>query len=233
MADGEWWRVDGPWRVLGRKGGEGSAEVVESVYAPEVPVERGEVPGEGAWLIARAAPSRPLTAADFPGWDSITFDFPVVEPEPVAGEAELPEQRTAEPVGEEEPAAEAGPRRSFMTGRRPSAVVLLAVVVLLAGAVTGQLLALLAGWALAYVSRLGDLTRKFAVLVVPLGTMTGTALWQWGRVQGRWGSPAGPADQLGRQVWDGAPGALRLAAVVSALFLLLVTLRRRKAVVEG
>ncbi|WP_457030383.1 hypothetical protein [Kitasatospora sp. P5_F3] len=231
MADGEWWRVDGPWRVLGRKSEEASAEVTESVYAPETPVERAEVPPEGAWLIARAAPSRPLTAADFPGWDSVTFDFPVAEPETAAGQ--LPEQRTEEAVEEEAepPPGEQG--RSFLTGRRPSPLVLLAVVVLLAGAGTGQLLALLAGWALAYVSRLGDLTRKFAVLVVPLGTLTGTAIWQWGRAQGRWGSPAGPADQLGQQVWDGAPGALRLAAVLSALFLLVVTLRRRKAVVEG
>ncbi|WP_405018840.1 hypothetical protein OHV05_19620 [Kitasatospora sp. NBC_00070] len=229
MADGEWWRVDGPWRVLGRRSGEASAEVAESVYAPEVPAERApEVPSEGAWLITRAVPSRPLTAEDFPGWDSITFDFPVPEPEPAVGL--LPEQRAEEQAAE--PPAGEEPARSFLTGRRPSPLVLLAVVVLLAGAGTGQLLALLAGWALAYVSRLGDLTRKFAVLVVPLGTLTATAVWQWGRAQGRWGAPAGPADQLGRQVWDGAPGALRLAAVLSALFLLVVTLRRRKAVAE-
>ncbi|MER5865773.1 hypothetical protein [Kitasatospora sp. NPDC002040] len=234
MADGEWWRVDGPWRVLGRKpegaAVEGAAaEPVESVYAPEVPVTQPETPPEGAWLIARAAPSGPLTAADFPGWDSIVFEFPVAEPEPAV--LELPEQRTDEPEAVEQ--VPAGPGRTFLTGRRPSALVLLAVAVLLGGAVTGQLLALLAGWGLAYVApRLGDLTRKFAVLVVPLGTVTATAVWQWGRAQGRWGSPAGPADQLGQQVWDGAPGALRLAAVLSSVFLLVVTLRRRKAVAE-
>ncbi|BFV57788.1 hypothetical protein KCMC57_up28920 [Kitasatospora sp. CMC57] len=191
------------------------------MYAPEVPVEPVEAP------VAEVVPSRTVSAADFPGWDSITFDFPVAEPEPAV-------EQVVEAAAEHEPEGqETAPGRSFLTGRRPSPVVLLAVVVLLAGAVTGQLLALLAGWAVAYVSRLGDLTRKFAVLGVPLGTMTGSAVWQWGRAQGRWGSPAGPADQLGRQVWDGAPDALRVAAVLSALFLLLVTLRRRKAVAEG
>lgn len=215
--------MDGPWRVLG----EGAGEAEESVYAPEVPVEPGAVEQESAWLIARAAPSRPLTAADFPGWDSVVIDRSVMEPAVPL----VPEQRAEEPVEQQvqEQVEKSEPRSRFLTGRRPSAVVLLAATVLLAGAVTGQLLALLAGWALAYVSRLGDLTRKFAVLVLPLGTMTAAAVWQWGRTQGRWGGdPTGSADQLGRQVWDAAPGNLRVAAVLSALFLLAVTLRRRK-----
>lgn len=217
----------------------------DSVYAPEVPAgpvtppsvpprpaEPPAAPGQSAWLIARAEPGGPpLSSADFPGWDSVTFDFQGEQkaaPAPAA--PSVPEQRTAEPdltaaPGPEEPAA---PRRSFLTGRRPSPLVLLVVAVLVAGAVTGQLLALLAGWGLAYIApRLGPLTRKFAALVIPLGTMTAASVWQWGRTQGRWGDPA-PAEELGRAVWDGAPGVLRLAGVLTAVFLLVVTMRRRK-----
>ncbi|MGW4651269.1 hypothetical protein [Kitasatospora sp. NPDC004289] len=276
MAD-EWWRVDGPWRVLGGQrsgepagaaaGAAGPDGVSDSVYAPEVPAPAAPVtppavpprpseppapsaspaspepsvpsvpPGQSAFLIARAERGGPpLSAADFPGWDSVVFDFPderAAAPAPV-----VPEQRTAEP----EPSAAAdadgagaspAPRRSFLTGRRPSPLVLLAAAVLVAGVVTGQLLALLAGWGLAYIApRLGPLTRKFAALVIPLGTMTASSVWQWGRTQGRWGEPA-PAEELGRAVWDGAPGVLRLAGALTAVFLLVVTLRRRKPAAEA
>jgi hypothetical protein len=57
--------------------------------------------------------------------------------------------------------------------------------------------------------------------------MTGSAVWYWGRVKGRWGSPLASGAQLSHETWAAAPGVLRLAAALSALFLLAVTLRRR------
>jgi len=220
MAGGEWWRVDGPWRVLGRSGREkGEAE---SVYAPEVPVEPpAQKEPDAARLIDRAAPG--LSAKDFPGWDSVAFDFPEAGP--------IPEQRVEETEGEVEAGAEVGvgvqPRAAWLAGRRPSVLVLVAALALVAGALTGQLIAMLAGWGLAYLTRLGDLTRKFAVLGIPLITMTGSTVWFWGRAQGRWGSPLAPGAQLSHETWAAAPAVLRLAAGLSALFLLAVTLRRR------
>ncbi|WP_441250766.1 hypothetical protein [Kitasatospora sp. McL0602] len=244
--EGEWWRVDGPWRVLGRPSPqEPVAGDQESVYAPQVPVQPGPaaaampaaVPVEaagpdgpdGAWLIARAAPGPPRTPADFPEWDSVVFDFsdslPKAEPEAPAATA-VPEQREPEPVAVKAVAV----KTAALAGRRPSVLVLLAAVVLLAGAVTGQFLALLAGWALGYVApKLGDLTRKFAVLGIPLATMAGSTVWFWGRAKGRWGSPLAQGAQLGHVTWAAAPGVLRVAGALSALFLLAVTLRRPKA----
>ncbi|GAA2788765.1 hypothetical protein RMN57_22235 [Kitasatospora sp. CM 4170] len=127
------------------------------------------------------------------------------------------------------PAAAAKPGRpSALAGRRPSPLLLLAAVVLVGGAVTSQLLVMLVGWALGWMSRqLSDLTRKFAILGIPLATMSGTTLWYWGRAQGRWGEALQPGQQAGQVAWSAAPGVLRLAAVLSALFLLAVALKRR------
>ncbi|WP_395294795.1 hypothetical protein ACF9IK_15515 [Kitasatospora hibisci] len=127
------------------------------------------------------------------------------------------------------PAPSARPGRpSALAGRRPSPLLLLAAVVLVGGAVSSQLLVMLVGWALGWMSRrLSDLTRKFAILGIPLATMSGTTLWYWGRAQGRWGEALQPGRQVGQVAWSAAPGVLRLAAVLSALFLLAVALKRR------
>jgi len=72
-----------------------------------------------------------------------------------------------------------------------------------------------------------------AVLGIPLVTMAGSTVWLWGRAKGRWGAPLAPGSQLGHTAWTAAPGVLRLAAVLSALFLLAVTLRRRPPASSG
>ncbi|MFJ3790155.1 hypothetical protein [Kitasatospora sp. NPDC090091] len=145
--------------------------------------------------------------------------------------ARAKEQAGAAPPapGTAPPAQAAKPGRpSALAGRRPSPLLLLAAVVLVGGAVTSQLLVMLVGWALGWMSRqLSDLTRKFAILGIPLATMSGTTLWYWGRAQGRWGAALQPGQQAGQAVWTAAPGVLRLAAVLSALFLLAVALKRR------
>ncbi|MET9618302.1 hypothetical protein [Kitasatospora indigofera] len=115
-------------------------------------------------------------------------------------------------------------RPGLLAGRRPAPLLLVASALLVGGAVTRMVLVMLVGWALAYLSRsLGDRSRKFAVLGIPLLAVTGLVLWFWGRGQGKWG----PALQPGEQLWAAAPGVLRLAAVLSAVYLLVVTMRRR------
>ncbi|MGW9450808.1 hypothetical protein [Streptomyces sp. NPDC055632] len=117
----------------------------------------------------------------------------------------------------EAPVAEAPPR-----ARLANPFVLLAALLLIGGAVFGSLLALAAGWLLAYASRrLTPGEVKGAVLVIPgLAAGAGT-LWLWGRVQGRWGDPVVPGGEaMGAAVAETWPWVLRGAAVASALFLL-------------
>ncbi|WP_282697195.1 hypothetical protein [Streptomyces sp. CC208A] len=99
---------------------------------------------------------------------------------------------------------------------------LLAAALLLAGAVFGWLLALAAGWLLAYGSRRltpGEI--KTTVFVLPGLAAATAAVWLWGRTEGRWGPPL-PAggDALGAAVTEAWPWTLKAAAVASALFLL-------------
>ncbi len=116
------------------------------------------------------------------------------------------------------PGSRGGPARP----RLANPFVLLAALLLLGGAVFGSLLALAAGWLLAYASRrLTPAEVKGAVLVIPgLAAGAGT-LWLWGRVQGRWGDPVTPGGEaMGAAVAETWPWVLRGAAVASALFLL-------------
>ncbi|MFJ4872675.1 hypothetical protein [Streptomyces sp. NPDC088757] len=126
--------------------------------------------------------------------------------------------RKAAPAPETVPEAGAVPPRP----RLANPFVLLAALLLLGGAVFGSLLALAAGWLLAYASRrLTPAEVKGAVLVIPgLAAGSGT-LWLWGRVQGRWGDPVTPGGEaMGAAVAETWPWVLRGAAVASALFLL-------------
>ncbi|MFF0556371.1 hypothetical protein [Streptomyces sp. NPDC004266] len=115
--------------------------------------------------------------------------------------------------------AEAGPAPR---GRLANPFVLLAALLLLGGAVFGSLVALAAGWLLAYASRrLTPGEVKGAVLVIPgLSAATGI-VWLWGRVEGRWGEAVAPGGEaMGAAVSETWPWVLRGAAIASALFLL-------------
>lgn len=211
--------------------------------APTPEEEAEEAPA--AWLIAPASPGPVLTptSGDFPGWDAVHIEFPPddtllpapAEPVEAAPPPAPPQTRSRRfPFGRRTPAPEpvpqVAPARGLLSGRRPSPLLLLSAAVLVGGSVTGLILVMLAGWVLGYLSqRLGEFAKRFAVLGIPLLTMTGSALWYWGRTQGRWGPPLAKGAALTHAVFTSTPGVLRLAAVLSAVFLLWVALRRRPA----
>ncbi|MFD3534442.1 hypothetical protein [Streptomyces sp. NPDC058664] len=105
--------------------------------------------------------------------------------------------------------------------------VLLAALLLLGGAVFSSLAALAAGWLLAYASRrLTPGEVKTAVLVIPGLAAASGAVWLWGRVEGRWGTPVGAGGEaMGAAISETWPWTLRGAAIASALFLLWRTRR--------
>ncbi|MYU51655.1 MULTISPECIES: hypothetical protein [Streptomyces] len=108
---------------------------------------------------------------------------------------------------------------SLIARLRLSPVLTLAALLLVAGAVLGSWLALVGGWALAYVSRrLTRIEAKFAALGVPGIAVGGLMVWIWGRFDGRWGEPITQA-RLGQELFDGLPVMARVAAVASAAFL--------------
>ncbi|MFJ1755636.1 hypothetical protein [Kitasatospora sp. NPDC088134] len=190
----------------------------------------------------------------YPGWSEVFFDLPVDEPAPKAAPEPEPEPDPAPApetppaptrpglgrralkalLGRPQPAPEVAPAPGTKpvppaAGRRPAPLLLLGAVLLIGGAATGMLLVMLLGWGLAYLSHgWSDLMKKFAVLGIPLATVTGLTIWNWGREQGRWGTALAPGTHAGAATWASAPGILRLAAVLSALFVLAVALRRRK-----
>ncbi|MFK0190174.1 hypothetical protein [Kitasatospora sp. NPDC090308] len=204
-------------------------------------------------------PDAPDFGIGQPGWTAQYFDLaepepePDPEPEPEADpgpESPAPEAGRPRPglgrlllgalFGRPPAAPEAPPAPAVAAGaagaaagaagaRKPAPLLLLGAGLLLAGAVTGQLLVMLLGWAAAYLSKgWTDLMKKFAVLGIPLITVTGLTVWNWGREKGRWGSALAPGSDAGATTWAAAPTVLRAAAVLSALFVLAVTLRRRK-----
>ncbi|MFI5661130.1 hypothetical protein [Streptomyces sp. NPDC051684] len=110
------------------------------------------------------------------------------------------------------------PRASF--GRSfTQPFLLLAAVALVVGAVLGNVLVLLIGWAVVYLSRqltLGQ--KKWAVFGLPAVAVLGGIVWLWGRGDGRWGDPIADGRFSGAldETW---PWVLRCAAFASALYL--------------
>jgi hypothetical protein len=149
---------------------------------------------------------------------------PVEEAEPEGRRRWIPaglrRRRTGAPaVGEAEGE---GPVRAPLVPRG-SPFLLLAAALLVAGAVAGNLLLLLGGWFLAYVSR--RLTRteaKWAALGLPGVVLLGGAVWLRGRTEGKWGAPLSLQAEgaMGEALAGLWPVLVRVAAVVSALFVL-------------
>lgn len=153
--------------------------------------------------------------------------------EPAADEAV---EQAAEPeAAEEGTEEEAAPRRRrrlrvplpLPSGRWSNPLLLLAAGLLVAGAVLGNLYALLLGWAIAYASRrLSQAETKWAVVYLPGAAVAAGAGWLWGRTEGRWGDPIaeGHMNEALAGTW---PWVVRGAAIASALFLVWRSQRSR------
>ncbi|MGW1199661.1 hypothetical protein ACWD4B_28050 [Streptomyces sp. NPDC002536] len=101
-----------------------------------------------------------------------------------------------------------------------SPLLVLVAVLLVAGAVLGNLLVLVAGWGLAYVTRrLTQTESKWAVMGVPGLVVAGGVVWLWGRMDGRWGEPI-PQGAMAGALSSTWPVVVRVAAVASAAFVL-------------
>ncbi|MEE1835344.1 hypothetical protein [Streptomyces sp. SP17KL33] len=112
------------------------------------------------------------------------------------------------------------PRLRPAGGGWSNPLLLLAAVLLVAGAVMGSLVPLGLGWLIAYLSRrLSPAESKWAVMGLPGVVAAGGVVWLWGRSDGRWGEPIAQGQMSGAlaETW---PWVLRVAAVASALYLL-------------
>ncbi|MFE2374287.1 hypothetical protein [Streptomyces sp. NPDC059398] len=148
-----------------------------------------------------------------------------VEAEPRRGRALLG-RRPSGGVGGGVRAAGGGGAVRAVAGGFSSPFLLLAAVLLVVGAVLGSLIALGAGWLLAYVSRrLSRAEAKWAVFGLPGLALTGGIVWLWGRSSGRWGTPI-PSHGMGDAVSGVWPVVLRVAAGASALYLVWRARRR-------
>ncbi|WP_459752290.1 hypothetical protein [Streptomyces sennicomposti] len=193
----DWWRTDG-----GSPFGIGD----------DVPGFVGGV--EIADLLKAPPPQQPPKAAE----PAPAAEAPAAAAEPAPAAARrrfglLPPRR----------AAEAKAARA----RWSNPLLLLAALLLVAGAVLGNWFALLLGWVIAYGSRrLTPAETKWAVMGMPGLALAAGFAWLWGRDNGRWGDPIaqGHMNEAITQTW---PWVIRTAAVLSALFLLWRSQRRR------
>ncbi|MER7465681.1 hypothetical protein [Streptomyces sp. NPDC097981] len=193
-AEPDWWRV-APGSYGAGPQVEGFAGGLEIPELFKDPVEEKPEPA--------AAPAGAAAAADGSGVRGLVRFLKERRQAKSAGAA-------ADPAA---PAAAAAPRP------KPHAFLLLAAVVLVAGAVTGSWLLLVGGWLLAYASRvLGPAERKWVVFGLPGAVFAGAVVWLWGRLEGRWGEPL--TDEGLGGVFQGMwPWLARAAAIASALYL--------------
>ncbi|MFF3561895.1 hypothetical protein ACFYXS_17790 [Streptomyces sp. NPDC002574] len=177
------------------------------------------------WRLAEARQPalRPVVPGDeLAGLPGMTggVTIPMTPPEPEREPEDDQDQEQEEQEGEEPAESDraGAPRRRAW---RPSAVLeTVAALLLLAGAVLGSWIALLAGWAIAYSSRrLSRRAARFAALGLPGAVAAGALVWLWGRSAGRWGEPIAQG-HMRDAIGEVFPVVVRVAAVASALFLL-------------
>ncbi|MCH6160971.1 hypothetical protein [Streptomyces marispadix] len=211
-SDPDWWRVDptpygdgGGSRTFGEPvpGFVGGIELPELLKPP---------PGGGEEDAAQPGGSRPRS----------TVPAARKAPDDERGEGAPGEGAAGDGAAGRARRLLPGRARVGTSGPRVGGVVELAAAAVLAGgAVAGSLIALGVGWLAAWWSpRLSRTEAKWAAAGMPGLVAAGTALWLWGRTEGRWGEPiAQGGKELGRALTEAGPVVLRVAAVASALFL--------------
>ncbi|MEU1617677.1 hypothetical protein ABZ479_10270 [Streptomyces sp. NPDC005722] len=216
-------------RILGRMGAPDTVvQEAAAVPAPRTPQE--PAPAEPEWWRlpeqrtqpTRSPSRRPVPGDEVAGLPGMTGGLIIpVDPEEEEPEA-VPADGKEEPGSAPEPeAAAAAPAKARARLRwRAGVLETAAALLLLAGAVLGSWIALLAGWAVAYGSRrLSRRASRFAALGLPGLTAAAALTWIWGRFAGRWGEPI-PEGGLDSAIADALPTVVRIAAVASAAFLL-------------
>ncbi|MGW3046074.1 hypothetical protein ACWC9T_40150 [Kitasatospora sp. NPDC001159] len=225
------------------------------MYGPSAaPASTGGIPNVSLDLPGVAGPETgsevipPPTVQSSSPWTMTMLDFsdaPQPAPKPIpdqraaeeaaaraAQAAAAAEQAAAKPVSAKKQkkarakAAAAGSAPG-KRARKPSPLILLSCGLLVGGAVSGFFPAMLAGWGLGYLTRqISDTMRKFVILGIPLITMSASTLFAMNHAK-QSGGAAQPGSPLGQFSWSMAPGVLRTAAVLTAVVLLLLGLRRR------
>ncbi|MBH1936067.1 hypothetical protein I5Q34_17625 [Streptomyces sp. AV19] len=181
------------------------------------------------WSVAGGAPVLPAGEPIHGFTGGIEIPDMLKPPRPLEAEGGQPASTAAEQAPAEEAPA---PRRRLAPirrGRGPAAPVgtvpmspllALVAVLLVIGAVLGNWLVLVVGWALAYVTRrLSQSESKWAVMGVPGLAAAGGVAWLWGRLEHRWGAPI-PQGGLGTALADTLPVVVRVAALASAAYVL-------------
>ncbi|MFF9277855.1 hypothetical protein [Streptomyces griseosporeus] len=219
------------------------ADSPESAPAPEVPApphlasaqELGRSAVQPDWWRVQPGPFGDAGTDEVPG-----FVGGVEIPDLLKPPRREPAEKETEPAGtpDEEPAADGEPAPAGKPGvigrvrprslpRWSNPLLLLAAACLVGGALLGNLVALAAGWLIAWASRrLTDAETKWAVVILPGLSVTAGVVWLWGRTAGRWGEPIaeGHMSDAISETW---PWVLRGAALASALFLVWRSQRQR------
>ncbi|GHG65136.1 hypothetical protein [Streptomyces griseocarneus] len=232
-VDGVLAAAEGAGRVPAQRRDERPAAVARAPWGaspPHLATEEELRPrggGEPGWWSVGPGPA---TAGDTVHGFTGGIEIPDMLRPPPPPAPEVPRTEDAQEAREGKPAEETGaesgsdePRFSFWrskAGVPMSPLLLLVAVLLVAGAVLGNWIALAVGWALAYVTRrLTQAESKWAAMGIPGLAVTGGVVWLWGRFNGRWGAPIPPGEMAGALA-DTWPVVVKAAAVASAAFVL-------------
>ncbi|WP_030672988.1 hypothetical protein [Streptomyces cellulosae] len=218
LSQPDWWRVDSSPFGVGDSvpGFVGGVEIPELLKPPppkEPPAPEKEAAASPAPVVEKAAgkPRQTWWKTRKSGAGAGAGGSAPTAP---AGEAVVPTRRRLLPL-------------RGTAGGWSNPFLLLAAGLLVAGAVLGNWIALVLGWAIAYASRrLTDAETKWAVVILPGLSLTAGVVWLWGRTEGRWGRPI-PEDHMSTAIAETWPWVVRGAAVASALFLVWRSQRRR------
>ncbi|MFF7648342.1 hypothetical protein ACFZCY_00485 [Streptomyces sp. NPDC007983] len=127
-------------------------------------------------------------------------------------------------AGAEGGTGKVGARAGWAAGLSP--VLLLAIALLVAGAVMGNIVLLAFGWVLTYsTGKLSRAEAKWAVMGMPGLVAAGAMVWVWGRTNDKWGDLI-PKDGMKDVLTETWPVVVRGAAVATVLFLVWRARRR-------